>query len=375
MGGRNGSGGMIAEADDTQIDIVTEPAVWRQAIARAIKEAGETSREPYTVAKRDLALTWIKGERLKLDRDEDEEPTRRVRRFFLSFKQTCELAGLDHSKAYEYAFNAMSATPTLPVARMKVPTLADLPPLPTPRPEAAPAPAKKPKPSREPRRSGLAPGMHNARLITFNGRTLTMADWARELGFAVNTLSARLSAPRPWSIEEAMTIPLGQSRATAMAPERKLHKHERPITHNGRTQSISAWAREVGIAMPTLHRRLNAGWSIEATLTCPVVSSNPVKPKAVGLIGAKPKVFLTHNGKTQALFEWANETGIGAGTLWFRVRSGWSDKDVLTAPVGTRKAPKARAKALESTVSTPGVGQNLSESVPDRSVPVARYTA
>jgi hypothetical protein len=348
---------MIAEPGDT-FDILTEPAVWRQAIARAIKEAGETSGDPISVAKRDLALTWIKGERLKLDRDEDEEPTRRVRRFFLSFKQTCELAGLDHSKAYEYAFNAMSATPTLPVARMKVPTLADLPPLPTPRPEAAPAPAKKPKPSREPRRSGLAPGMHNARLITFNGKTLTLADWGRELGIAMNTLSARLSAPRPWSIEEALTIPLGQSRAGANAPEPKPHKGERPITHNGRTQSLSAWAREVGMAMPTIHRRLSVGWTIEAALTCPVVSSNPVKPKEAGSRG-RPKVLLTHNGRTQSLVAWAKETGINIGTLWFRVQSGWSDKDVLTAPVGARKGGKARAEALESTVSTPGGGSKL----------------
>jgi hypothetical protein len=146
----------------------------------------------------------------------------------------------------------------------------------------------------------------------------------------------------------------------------------RLITFNGRTLTLSAWAREIGIAMPTLSRRLNAGWTIEATLTCPVISSNPVKPKEAGPVGGKPRVFLTYNGKTQALFEWADETGIGISTLWFRVRSGWSDKDVLTTPVGARKTHKL---SIEATEQHRGVGQNFSESAPDRSAPVARYTA
>jgi hypothetical protein len=372
MGERNRSCGMIAEADDTQIDIVTEPAVWRQAIARAIKEAGETSRAPISVAKRDLALKWIKGERLRGGVDEDGKPlTRRVRRFFLSFKETCELAGLDHAKVYAFA---TSAVPSLPIARMKVPTLAELPALPPTIAAPAPAPAKQAMPTRECKRTGLAPGMHNARLITFSGKTLTMADWARSLGMEVNTLSARLSAARPWSIEEALTIPLGQSRPRANAPEPKPHKGERLITHSGRTQSLSAWAREVGIAIPTIHRRLNAGWTIEAALTCAVISSNPVKPKEAGSRG-RPKVLLTHNDRTQSLTAWANETGIGIGTLWFRANAGWSDKDVLTTPVRSKKGTKARAATPEGMISTPGVGQNFSESAPDRSVPVARYTA
>jgi hypothetical protein len=364
---------MISEQGDT-CEIVTEPAVWRNAIVRGIKEAGNTSDDPISSAKRNLALAWIKGERVSYDEcaDDDERlVTRLAPPFFISFSETCELAGLDHAKVYEYAFDAISAAPRLPVARMTVPTLAELALNPPKLTARAPNPKQAAKRAHEPRR--LAPGMHNARLITFNGKELTLSDWGRSLGIGMGTLSARLRAR--WTIEEALTIPLGQSRPRANAPERKPHKSERPVTHDGRTQSLSAWAREVGIAMPTLHRRLNAGWSVEAAFTCPVIRPNPVKPKEAGPIGGKPRVFLTHDGRTQALFEWARETGIQVRTLWHRVNAGWSDKEVLTTPIRATKAPKARATTPEDMISTPGVGQNFSESAPDRSVPVARYTA
>lgn len=38
--------------------------------------------------------------------------------------------------------------------------------------------------------------------------------------------------------------------------------HERMIEYKGKTQSVSAWAREIGIDPKTLHYRLNAGWPL-----------------------------------------------------------------------------------------------------------------
>lgn len=42
------------------------------------------------------------------------------------------------------------------------------------------------------------------------------------------------------------------------------------VTYNGKTQSVAQWGKEVGINPATLYYRLNAGWSIENTLTTPV---------------------------------------------------------------------------------------------------------
>jgi len=46
-----------------------------------------------------------------------------------------------------------------------------------------------------------------SRHLTFNGRTMTMAEWAEEIGIHSNTIRARLDV-NGWSVEDALTIPL-----------------------------------------------------------------------------------------------------------------------------------------------------------------------
>ena len=42
------------------------------------------------------------------------------------------------------------------------------------------------------------------------------------------------------------------------------------LTYNGKTQSIAAWADEVGLARPALYDRINRhGWTVEEALTIP----------------------------------------------------------------------------------------------------------
>ncbi|WP_126665559.1 hypothetical protein [Croceibacterium ferulae] len=43
----------------------------------------------------------------------------------------------------------------------------------------------------------------------------------------------------------------------------------RKVQFNGRTQTITEWARELGINRTTLFFRFNNGWSIERALTTP----------------------------------------------------------------------------------------------------------
>ena len=42
------------------------------------------------------------------------------------------------------------------------------------------------------------------------------------------------------------------------------------ITHNGRTQSLSSWAKEVGLPYAALKIRLRKGWPLETALTHPL---------------------------------------------------------------------------------------------------------
>lgn len=47
-------------------------------------------------------------------------------------------------------------------------------------------------------------------------------------------------------------------------------RSNRILTFNGVSQSISLWARQVGITHFTLHARLDRGWSVEKALTTPL---------------------------------------------------------------------------------------------------------
>jgi len=51
----------------------------------------------------------------------------------------------------------------------------------------------------------------NNRLITFQGKTLTLGDWAAEIGLSSNSLSSRINTHK-WPIEKALTTPLGERK-------------------------------------------------------------------------------------------------------------------------------------------------------------------
>lgn len=48
----------------------------------------------------------------------------------------------------------------------------------------------------------------------------------------------------------------------------------RLVTYNGKTQSVAQWARETGLKVNTLYGRLKNGWSVEKALTTEVHHAN-----------------------------------------------------------------------------------------------------
>ena len=59
---------------------------------------------------------------------------------------------------------------------------------------------------------------------------------------------------------------IDEVKTTADAKQQKDRPHERLIEYKGKTQSISAWARELGIDAKTLHYRLKAGWPLHEAM-------------------------------------------------------------------------------------------------------------
>ncbi len=94
------------------------------------------------------------------------------------------------------------------------------------------------------------------------------------------------------------------------------------LTYKGKTQSANAWARELGIKCVTIRARKRHGWTDEAALSTTAVVG-------VNQVGIKP---LTYNGKTQSASAWARELGLKAATITQRKRFGWSDAEALSIP-------------------------------------------
>ena len=59
--------------------------------------------------------------------------------------------------------------------------------------------------------------------------------------------------------------------------QQKNTRNNRNITFNNKTQILADWAKEIGINIDTLWRRLKCGWSIERALTTPLLGGKCVK--------------------------------------------------------------------------------------------------
>lgn len=80
------------------------------------------------------------------------------------------------------------------------------------------------------------------------------------------------------------------------------------ITFNGKTKNISQWARSLGLDQSTLSERLKNGWSLEKAL-----SADDTR-----------KGFITFNGQTKHIAEWVRQTGLSRFKLWKGLKDGLS---------------------------------------------------
>ena len=196
-------------------------------------------------------------------------------------------------------------------------------------------------------------------LLTLDGRTQTISEWARELGIPPGVIFQRKR--NGWSDERALTEPVNSMKMYELngevhsltewesitgIPMKTLHKrvtvqgmsmeeavqdtnyNRKYISFNGKTQSLAEWAREYGMNSFTLRERLvKTGWDMKEAISTPVREMNyPNAP-----------IVLTYQGRSQSVPEWSKEVGICTATLYDRKRKGWDDEKILTSPVRTSK--------------------------------------
>lgn len=97
------------------------------------------------------------------------------------------------------------------------------------------------------------------------------------------------------------------------------------IEYDGRKQTLSDWASEVGISPITLRGRIKRGWTVEDAIN--------LKPDVTRRY---KRTIISFNGKSLMASEWDRELGLGVNVVNARIRSGWSVERALTTP----KRPK-----------------------------------
>lgn len=144
----------------------------------------------------------------------------------------------------------------------------------------------------------------NNRLITFGGRTMTVRQWDRALGFRAGIVNDRLNT-LGWSIERALTEPVG---STAKRYE-----------YDGESYTLAELAAIRGISYSSLWKRIEVnGQPIEEALATPKHGE---------------RNMLAFNGETLSLAAWAERVGLSFDTLWKRIKcSNWSIERALTTP-------------------------------------------
>jgi hypothetical protein len=119
-------------------------------------------------------------------------------------------------------------------------------------------------------RKEQARNKRNNRMITAFGQTKVLATWCEEYQISYTNVINRLDN-LGWSAEEAIAT-----------PARQKNKGHRLLTFNGKTQTLAAWARELGISNTTIRQRIRCGWSIaEALSTPPQKGKRHAKPATV----------------------------------------------------------------------------------------------
>jgi hypothetical protein len=145
----------------------------------------------------------------------------------------------------------------------------------------------------------------SSRMIEFQGKVQSLSSWARQVGLTKGALETRLNAG--WSVARALTEPTGALKKNTVFME-----------HEGRKLPLQDWAKITGIPMATLHNRLRAGWSDGRALTTPTDRARRVD----------------WNGQTRTIGEWAKITGLPRSLLHQRLGPmGWPVQKALTTPV------------------------------------------
>jgi len=145
---------------------------------------------------------------------------------------------------------------------------------------------------------------NNKPLITIENETLTIADWAKKMGFSASVIYRRLELG--WSEFDAVMTPVETDRLIAIG---------------SKTYTISEWTTEMGFSASVIYRRLELGWSDYDAVMTPVHTDK----------------LITDGFKILTIVQWENERGFNKNVIVNRLNLGWSEYRAVMTPVRVKK--------------------------------------
>jgi hypothetical protein len=98
-----------------------------------------------------------------------------------------------------------------------------------------------------------------------------------------------------------------------------------PITWQGQTKTLAEWCELLDINYITAHSRLRRGKGVAYALD--------QKKHSLFKENNPRSKYIAFRGERKTITEWAKQMGLGAGTLGYRLRQGWSVKKALLTPL------------------------------------------
>lgn len=189
---------------------------------------------------------------------------------------------------------------------------------------------------------GLWAEVRESGKLTYNGKSQTLEQWAKETGLSIKTIKNRIT--RRFTVDRVLYVP-----SLGGAPiEKRLQGDTHTFTFQGETLSLVEWSRKLGIQYATLYDRINRGWPVERAFTEPL----------------EEETVLEFQGRRQTINEWSDEIGVTPAAIRKRMRKGFSIERVLAAGEGDAEPSKRlwgtgtireRGGGFEVTIRSHGV--------------------
>lgn len=158
-----------------------------------------------------------------------------------------------------------------------------------------------------------ATNKRSTRWADVDGKKVPLIDLARQAGLNPGTVYARIDAGWSWQDAVGKTV----KQALKERPGAALY------SYMGETRSLTDWAQKLGVSKVLLSKRLDRGWTFKQAVETP----NKKNPEST-----VRRRLISFSGKTQSLTAWARELGIPYGTLKRRFHLGWRPEVAFTTP-------------------------------------------